>query len=132
MEEIQSLTSENGKLKENVDEYEAIMLRTKQKVEKLEHYNSQLNAVLEKERTETTLRNNDHKTAVNTLKEEIETVKADLKMLNDENSDLYLVLKSTDKQLKEEKEKYRTLQSKHGKETEVLELRLSSVTMDFP
>ena len=64
-------------------------------VEKLELYNGQLSAVMEKERSENMARTNSHDTTVATLKEEIDKITGDLKLLSDENSDLYLVLKST-------------------------------------
>ncbi|XP_059164897.1 kinesin-like protein KIF15 isoform X2 [Physella acuta] len=131
MEEIRMLQMENGKLKERVDEYEADMLRQRQQVEKLELYNTQLNTVLEKERAENTARRNDYTSAVNTLKEEIDTVKNDLKLLNDENTDLHLVLKSADKQLKEEKENHKALHQAFTHEIETLEAKLSKTSIDL-
>ncbi|XP_035827625.1 kinesin-like protein KIF15 isoform X2 [Aplysia californica] len=131
MEEIQTLQVENGKLKKLVDDHEAEKLRMKQQVEKLELYNEQLNGVLEKERTENTSRRNDYTTAVNTLKEEIDTVKNDLKLLNDENTDIHLVLKSADKQLKEEKESRKNLQATYTQEIQVLETRFARANIDL-
>ncbi|CAL1541296.1 unnamed protein product [Lymnaea stagnalis] len=131
MEEIHMLQMENGKLKERIDEYEADMLRQRQQVEKLELYNTQLNSVLEKERAENTARRNDYTSAVNTLKEEIDTVKNDLKLLNDENTDLHLVLKSADKQLKEEKENHKALHLAFTQEIQSLEAKLSKTSIDL-
>ncbi|BFZ12897.1 hypothetical protein BsWGS_15935 [Bradybaena similaris] len=131
MEEIRTLQMENGKLKERLDEYEAEMLRQRQQVEKLELYNTQLSGVLEKERVENTARRNDYTSAVNTLKEEIDTVKNDLKLLNDENTDLHLVLKSADKQLKEEKENHKAAQLAFSQEIQSLENKLSKASIDL-
>ncbi|CAG5115578.1 unnamed protein product, partial [Candidula unifasciata] len=131
MEEIRTLQMENVKLKERVDEYEADMLRQRQQVEKLELYNTQLSGVLEKERVENTARRNDYTSAVNTLKEEIDTVKNDLKLLNDENTDLHLVLKSADKQLKEEKETHKAAQLGLSQEIQSLENKLSKANIDL-
>ncbi|KAK0049770.1 kinesin-like protein KIF15 [Biomphalaria pfeifferi] len=131
MDEIRMLQMENGKLKERIDEYEADMLRQKQQVEKLELFNSQLNSVLDKERAENIARRNDYTSAVNTLKEEIDTVKNDLKLLNDENTDLHLVLKSADKQLKEEKESQKALHHAYTQEIQSLETKLSKTSIDL-
>ncbi|KAH9508889.1 Kinesin-like protein KIF15-A [Bulinus truncatus] len=131
MDEIRMLQMENGKLKERIDEYEADMLRQKQQVEKLELYNTQLNNVLDKERAENIARRNDYTSAVNTLKEEIDTVKNDLKLLNDENTDLHLVLKSADKQLKEEKENQKALHHAYTQEIQSLEAKLSKTSIDL-
>lgn len=131
MEEIQSLQWENGKLKEHADRYEDDMLRLGQNVEKLELYNTQLNAVLDKERTENTARRNDYTSAVSTLKDEIDTIKTDLKLLNEENSDLYLVLKSTDNKLKEEKERNKGLKAGGANDKAQMEERLGAAMINI-
>ncbi|GFN80030.1 kinesin-like protein kif15, partial [Plakobranchus ocellatus] len=131
MEEIHMLQVENGKLKERIDEYESDLLRQRQQVEKLELYNSQIMGVLEKERAENTARRNDYTNAVNTLNEEIDTVKNDLKLLNEENTDLHLVLKSADKQLREEKEKHKATQAKFGQELQTLEAKVLKSNIDL-
>lgn len=131
MEEIHMLQTENGKLKERIDEYESDLLRQRQQVEKLELFNTQLMGVLENERSENTSRRNDYTNAVNTLNEEIDTVKNDLKLLNEENTDLHLVLKSADKQLREEKEKHKATLNKFAQESQALESKILKCNIDL-
>ncbi|GFS06717.1 kinesin-like protein KIF15 [Elysia marginata] len=131
MEEIHMLQMENGKLKERVDEYESDLLRQRQQVEKLELFNTQIMEVLDKERSENTARRNDYTNAVNTLNEEIDTVKNDLKLLNEENTDLHLVLKSADKQLREEKEKQKATLTKFAQESQALESKILKSNIDL-
>ncbi|KAK3745794.1 hypothetical protein RRG08_030668 [Elysia crispata] len=131
MEEIHILQVENGKLKERIDEYESDMLRQRQQVEKLELFNTQLMGVLEKERAENTARRNDYTSAVNTLNEEIDTVKNDLKLLNEENTDLHLVLKSADKQLREEKDKHKATVGKFTQDSQTLESKVLKANIDL-
>ncbi|KAH9508883.1 hypothetical protein Btru_050377 [Bulinus truncatus] len=125
MDEIHMLQMENGQLKEKSDEYEGAMLKQKQQAEKLELQISQLNIVLDKERAENTASRKNSESAVNTLKEEMATLKNDLKLLNDQNTELQHLLNHADKKLIEKNKSLQTLHHGYKQEIQVLNDKLS-------
>ncbi|XP_076449175.1 kinesin-like protein KIF15 [Babylonia areolata] len=106
-DEIKTLQQSNSSLQERLNEYEADIVRLRQQINQLQLEKDSVTQILSKERSEGAEKQGEQDKALRDMKSTIETLTADLSYAKDESQDYRLLLQSSDRELKAEKDKVR-------------------------
>lgn len=126
-EEIKTLQDANNSLQERVNEYEADLLRLQQQVSQLDLKNASLNEMLAKERTSISEQETENERVLKELREQMDTLTTNLTYAQEESRDLRILLQSSDRELKQERDKTKSNTAASDQKVNVLETQLLQV-----
>ncbi|KAK7114455.1 kinesin-like protein KIF15 isoform X2 [Littorina saxatilis] len=126
-DEIKALQQTNGSLQERLEEYETDMLRLQQQVNQFELEKESLSEMLNKERKDSAEKLEEQEKSQRKLTTALNSLTTELTYANEEVRDYQLLLQSSDKELKVEKDKIKTNSSSTDHKINSLETQLLQV-----
>ncbi|KAK7481717.1 hypothetical protein BaRGS_00027090 [Batillaria attramentaria] len=117
----------NNSLQERLNEYEADMLRLQQQVGQLDLKNASLTEMLAKERSDSSESQEQHERCLRELRDQVDTLTADLTYAREESRDLKILLQSSDRELKQERDKIKSNSNANDQKMNALETQAQSM-----